>query len=229
MSATTTNSVLTEVSSSTRRPQRPPPLPRHFTTSVVTMCWVDSFTSTTRWPRSQAVSGDDRSHIAGDIRLIDRSSKSLRGVASTSRSGEESSVLKQDAPTRLMSAHQYDGEGLNQVARRDRAKRSTFSALQPQNAQLLRRGTASQSAGPGTHEKPPMLAPVQPRPDGTSGAGTGSLDAYLGTPRCRRSATAVRLARSRRSTMPTGTASASTRTSGTVSRSPVIPKKSLPL
>src|ERR1019366_4466147 len=59
-----------------------------------------------------------------------RSSKSLRGVASTSRSGEESSVLKQDAPTRLMSAHQYDGEGLNQVARRDRAKRSTFSALQ---------------------------------------------------------------------------------------------------
>ena len=115
MSATTTNSVLTEVSSSTRRPQRPPPLPRHFTTSVVTMCWVDSFTSTTRWPRSQAVFGHDGSHIAGDMRLIDRSSKSLRGVASTSRfEGRTGRALRQ-ARRAPLSAHQYDGEVPNQT------------------------------------------------------------------------------------------------------------------
>src|ERR1039458_5730159 len=129
MSATTTNSVLTEVSSSTRRPQRPPPLPRHFTTSVVTMCWVDSFTSTTRWPRSQAVFGHDGSHIAGDMRLIDRSSKSLRGVASTSRfEGRTGRALRQDAPNVGL---QYDGEALNQVARRGIALGDRhFGALQ---------------------------------------------------------------------------------------------------
>jgi hypothetical protein len=79
------------------------------------MCWVDSFTSTTRWPRSQAVSGHDRSHIAGDMRLIDRSSKSLRGVASTSRfEGRIARALRQ-ARRAPLSAHQYDGEVPNQT------------------------------------------------------------------------------------------------------------------
>jgi putative transposase len=70
---------------STCPPKGLSPLPRHFTMSDATTCWADSFTSTTRWPRSKPSRGPTNLTLLATCRWRDQSSKSLRSVASTFR------------------------------------------------------------------------------------------------------------------------------------------------